>query len=83
MGKRLLDIVVAAGALVAAAPLLLLAAIGIRLTSPGPIFYRAKRIGRDLRNGRLATRADGCRTTTGGWLSRPRVHDVQVPDHAG
>jgi lipopolysaccharide/colanic/teichoic acid biosynthesis glycosyltransferase len=57
MGKRLLDIVVAAGALVAAIPLLLFAAIGIRLTSPGPILYRAKRIGRDLRTGRVDTRA--------------------------
>jgi len=49
MSKRLLDIVVAGGALIATAPLFLLATVGIWLTSPGPIFYRAKRIGRDLR----------------------------------
>ncbi|MEO8256950.1 MAG: sugar transferase [Acidobacteriota bacterium] len=57
MGKRLLDIVVAAGALIAAAPLLLVAAIGIRLTSPGPVLYRAKRIGRDRRSSQLDGRA--------------------------
>jgi len=49
MSKRLLDIVVAGGALIVTSPLFLLAAVGIWLTSPGPIFYRAKRIGRDLR----------------------------------
>jgi lipopolysaccharide/colanic/teichoic acid biosynthesis glycosyltransferase len=50
MGKRLLDIVVAGLALTASSPLLLFAAIGIRLTSPGPIFYRARRIARDRRD---------------------------------
>jgi lipopolysaccharide/colanic/teichoic acid biosynthesis glycosyltransferase len=37
---RLLDIAVAASALAVSSPLLLLAAIGIRLTSLGPTFYR-------------------------------------------
>ncbi len=49
MIKRLVDLLVAGVALVVTSPLFLLAAIGIRLASPGPIFYRAKRIGRDLR----------------------------------
>src|SRR4051812_38256056 len=57
MSKRLLDIVVAGGALIVTAPLFLVAALGIWLTSPGPIFYRAKRIGRDLRRSPLDTRA--------------------------
>jgi lipopolysaccharide/colanic/teichoic acid biosynthesis glycosyltransferase len=57
MSKRLLDIVVAGGALIATAPLFLVAALGIWLTSPGPIFYRAKRIGRDLRKRPFDTRA--------------------------
>jgi lipopolysaccharide/colanic/teichoic acid biosynthesis glycosyltransferase len=47
--KRLLDIVVASAALAAASPFLLLAAIGIKLTSPGPVFYRARRMARDRR----------------------------------
>jgi len=49
MAKRLFDVVVAALGLVAAAPLLLVAAVGIRLSSPGPILYRARLLGRDGR----------------------------------
>ena len=47
MAKRLFDVVVAALGLVAAAPVLLVAAVGIRLSSPGPILYRARLVGRD------------------------------------
>ncbi len=48
MVKRLLDIVLAALGLVLVAPVLALAALGIRLASPGggPVFYRARRVGR-------------------------------------
>jgi lipopolysaccharide/colanic/teichoic acid biosynthesis glycosyltransferase len=49
MGKRLLDIVVALVALIAAAPLLLAACVGIKLSSPGPVVYRARRVARDRR----------------------------------
>ncbi len=52
MAKRLFDVVVAALGLVAAAPVLLVAAVGICLSSPGPILYRARLVGRD---GRLFT----------------------------
>ena len=55
--KRVLDIVIAGGALAITAPLLVFAAIGIRLTSPGPIFFRAKRIGLDLRRSHRDTRS--------------------------
>jgi lipopolysaccharide/colanic/teichoic acid biosynthesis glycosyltransferase len=47
--KRMFDVSIAFCALIALAPLLLIAAIGIRLTSRGPILYRAPRIGRDRR----------------------------------
>jgi lipopolysaccharide/colanic/teichoic acid biosynthesis glycosyltransferase len=47
MAKRLFDIVFSLLALVLLAPLLLLAGIGIRLSSPGPILYRARRAGRN------------------------------------
>src|SRR2546430_17699491 len=43
--KRLLDVVLAGLALVVAAPLLAIAAVAIRLAPPGPIVYRAERIG--------------------------------------
>src|ERR1051325_2377329 len=46
MVKRLFDVVGAALALIATAPLLALAALGIALVSPGPVLYRAARRGR-------------------------------------
>ncbi len=46
MAKRTLDLVVAAVAMVAALPLLAIAAVAIRLSSPGPVLYRATRVGR-------------------------------------
>src|SRR6185437_15550370 len=46
MAKRLFDVVGAALALIVTAPLLGLAAIGIKLTDPqGPVLYRARRVG--------------------------------------
>jgi lipopolysaccharide/colanic/teichoic acid biosynthesis glycosyltransferase len=47
MAKRLFDMLMASMALVLLSPLLLAAAIGIRLSGPGPIFYRARRLGRN------------------------------------
>ena len=44
--SRVLDIVLAAVLLVVTAPLLALAALAIRLESPGPVFYRQRRVGR-------------------------------------
>jgi lipopolysaccharide/colanic/teichoic acid biosynthesis glycosyltransferase len=45
MVKRLFDIVCAGAALVLTAPIIGLAALGIKLTDPGPVFYRARRVG--------------------------------------
>jgi lipopolysaccharide/colanic/teichoic acid biosynthesis glycosyltransferase len=42
---RLIDVVLASVALICLSPLFLLAAAGIWLSSPGPILYRAKRVG--------------------------------------
>jgi exopolysaccharide biosynthesis polyprenyl glycosylphosphotransferase len=47
--KRLLDVALGALLLVLSLPLLLAAALAVRLTSPGPILYRQVRIGRDRR----------------------------------
>lgn len=46
-GKRGFDILLALCMLVAAIPLMLIAAIGILISSPGPIFYLSKRAGKD------------------------------------
>ncbi len=45
MISRLLDIVIAAVVLVLTAPLSALAALGIKLSSPGPVLYSAQRMG--------------------------------------
>lgn len=47
MVKRALDILVSGLLLTLAAPLVLLAMLGIKLTSPGPVFYIADRMGKD------------------------------------
>lgn len=45
--KRALDILIALVALVVSAPFVLAGAIAVRLSSPGPVLYRARRAGRD------------------------------------
>jgi exopolysaccharide biosynthesis polyprenyl glycosylphosphotransferase len=44
--KRLVDIALSLGALVATAPLMAAIALAIKLDSPGPVFYISERIGR-------------------------------------
>ncbi len=44
--KRSVDIMAAVVALFLTAPLLLIGIIGIKVTSPGPMLYRAKRVGK-------------------------------------
>ncbi len=43
--KRAFDITVASSALVVASPVMLMIAIGIKVTSPGPLLFRQKRVG--------------------------------------
>ena len=47
LAKRLLDLAVAAAALILLSPLLVAAAVLIRLTTPGPALFRQTRVGRD------------------------------------
>ena len=54
MAKRLFDILVAATGLALAAPLVVPAVLGIKLTSPGPAIYWAERMGRNGRRYRMA-----------------------------
>jgi sugar transferase (PEP-CTERM system associated) len=50
--KRALDLAVAGVGVVLSAPLLVAAALAVRLGSPGPVFYRQERVGR---HGRIFT----------------------------
>ncbi len=45
--KRALDILVSAAALAVLLPLFLLIALAVKLDSPGPVFFRQERVGRD------------------------------------
>lgn len=47
MAKRLCDIVASVIGLIIFSPLFVLAAVGIRFSSPGPILFRAGRVGKD------------------------------------
>ncbi|MEX2598240.1 MAG: sugar transferase [Dehalococcoidia bacterium] len=47
MVKRSLDLIIAASAIVAAAPLMLLVALAIKLDSPGSILFKQTRVGRN------------------------------------
>ena len=45
--KRLLDIIVSLVMLILLSPLMLITAFGVKLSSPGPVFFRQKRVGKD------------------------------------
>jgi exopolysaccharide biosynthesis polyprenyl glycosylphosphotransferase len=47
--KRLFDVAVGSFLLIATSPLMLAAALGVRLSGPGPIFFRQRRVGRQGR----------------------------------
>lgn len=80
--KRTFDIVLSSIGLVLSAPILLLVAIAVRLSSPGPAFYHQKRVGQD---GRIFTihkvrsmRSDAEAKTGAVWAVQgdPRVTPV-------
>jgi lipopolysaccharide/colanic/teichoic acid biosynthesis glycosyltransferase len=51
--KRILDLVVSLGTLVVLSPVLLIGIIWIRIDSPGPVFFRQVRVGKDGRDFRI------------------------------
>lgn len=62
--RRVVDIAISSVALLLAAPLLVIVALAIKLSSPGPVLYRARRVGRgrqifDMLKFRSMTRASG------------------------
>lgn len=79
--KRMFDILAAGAGLLIAAPLLGLAALAVKLTSPGPIFYRQIRSGRfgrtfamtKLRTMRTDAEKDGIQWSSKDAKSDPRV----------
>ena len=73
--KRVFDVVASAGALVATAPFFVAAAIAIRLESPGPVFLRQGRVGRDGEDfglWKFRTMVENAHTIGAGWLVAER-----------
>jgi lipopolysaccharide/colanic/teichoic acid biosynthesis glycosyltransferase len=56
--QRVINIVIATSGLLLTWPLLVIVAVAIKVTSPGPVFYRQARIGVDRRAGRRVSRDD-------------------------
>lgn len=80
MARRLFDLCIVVPAMLCIGPILFISALAIKLSSPGPIFYRAQRIGR---NGRPFTmyklRTMHCRSVAGSSITSsndPRVFAV-------
>jgi lipopolysaccharide/colanic/teichoic acid biosynthesis glycosyltransferase len=72
--ERFANVVLASVALILAAPLMLLIAIAIRLTSKGPVLYRQPRIGLNRRGVRSSGRARGRSQL---WATFLAAHDNQ------
>ena len=70
IAKRFFDIVFSIVCLIISSPFMLLVAIGTKLTSPGPIIYKQKRVGRDGKSFNFykfrSMFADKCDTTERG-----------------
>ena len=47
--RRALNVAVAAVGIVVAAPIMVAVAMAVKISSPGPVFYRQKRVGLDIR----------------------------------
>ena len=91
MMKRLLDVVASAGGLVLASPLLLVAAMAVRLETSGPVIFRQVRVGRNGRTfeilkfrtmrtgvpGPQVTSGDDPRLTRSGrWLRSTKIDEL-------
>lgn len=91
MAKRLFDLLGATVALILLSPLLLGAALAVRLDSPGPVFFRQERVGRHglpfrihkfrtMHQGApglpLTVGADPRITRTGAFLRRTRIDEL-------
>src|SRR5947209_11061296 len=89
--KRTVDIVVSATLLLLALPLLVLVALAVKLDSPGPVFYAARRIGhrgrplRMFKFRKMHHRASGPKLTTDGddrftrvgvWLAKCKLDEL-------
>ena len=66
--RRALNVTIALVALVVLAPVLLLVALAVKLSSPGPVFYTQTRVGQDRRQRRPVATDDRRQVDHGGQL---------------
>lgn len=76
--KRAFDIVMAALALVLLAPLLAVIAAAVKLTSPGPVFFRQRRRGYNNREFRIWKFRTMITLDDGPQIEQARVNDARV-----
>jgi lipopolysaccharide/colanic/teichoic acid biosynthesis glycosyltransferase len=89
--KRSMDLIVAGLALVVLSPVFLVLALIVVVDSPGPVFYRAERVGyrgrrlrmlkfrkmhTSARGGALTIAGDERFTRVGGWLARTKLDEL-------
>jgi len=77
LAKRALDVVVSSVALLVLAPLILATAIAIKLDSPGPVFFRQPRAGR---NNRVFNLLKFRSMYTGADERKAELHDINEKD---
>ena len=73
LAKRILDVTAAGMLLVLLAPLLAVIALAVRLTSPGPVFYRQSRVGKGERSFQMLKFRSMVRNADaiGSWFTDP------------
>ena len=76
LAKRTFDVLFTVAALFVAAPIMAAAAIAVKLSSPGPVFYASERIGRDGNTFKMIKFRSMCRDAD-------RHYAQMVDDHEG
>ncbi len=71
-GKRAADIVIAGTMLIVLAPVMVIVALLVKLTSPGPVIFRQQRVGVNLRRSTVDRRSRASQTTGRVWLEDRR-----------
>lgn len=82
VAKRAMDVIVSAILLALLAPILIACAIAVRLDSPGPVFYRQERMGRDRKTFHMlkfrSMRSDAESSTGPKWADKDDPRRTRV-----
>ena len=81
--SRALNVVLASLALILLLPVMLLVAVAIKLSSPGPVFYSQSRVGLDRRAKDRRRRSSGSGTSADGERRNRRASDRRSTNYGG